>query len=339
MQIKIGIVGGGSWGTAIGRLLAGKGENVTIWAHEKEVVDSINNKQENKLFLPDIKLPENLKATNKIEEAIDGKDVVVMATPSQFMRTVLSEIAYLFQPGCYIVLLSKGIENGTLKLMHQVAEENLPDSLHKNIFVLSGPTFARELSMEMPSAAVIASYNTEGIGFVQQLFATDYFRTYRSTDVLGVELGGTLKNIIAISVGILEGLGLGMNSRAALMTRAIAEISRLAIKMGANPFTITGLSGIGDMILTCTGDLSRNKSVGVRLGRGEKIKDILDSMIMVAEGVTSTVSAYDLSRKIEVSMPIVEAVYQIVHDDKNVKEVFSNLMKRQLKEEFYGYSS
>jgi len=193
--------------------------------------------------------------------------------------------------------------------------------------------------MEMPSAAVIASYNTEGIGFVQQLFATDYFRTYRSTDVLGVELGGTLKNIIAISVGILEGLGLGMNSRAALMTRAIAEISRLAIKMGANPFTITGLSGIGDMILTCTGDLSRNKSVGVRLGRGEKIKDILDSMIMVAEGVTSTVSAYDLSRKIEVSMPIVEAVYQIVHDDKNVKEVFSNLMKRQLKEEFYGYSS
>ncbi len=338
MEIKIAVIGAGSWGTAIASLLAEKGYETTIWAREEEVVKSINEEHENSIFLPEIKLPENLFATNIMEDAVKNKDVVVMAVPSQFTRSVFSDISYFFKHGTSLVMLSKGIENGTLKFMNQVAEESLPDFMHKNIFLLSGPTFARELALKTPSAAVVASHNSDGIDFIQNLFATEYFRTYRSSDVMGVEIGGAMKNVIAIAVGILEGLGLGMNAKAALMTRAIAEISRLGRRLGANPYTMSGLSGVGDMILTCTGALSRNRQVGIKLGEGMKIKEILSNMKMVAEGVTTVLSAHDLARKIDVSMPITEAVYKIIHENGEVEEVFSTLMKRSLKDEFYGFS-
>ncbi len=337
MSIRIGAVGGGSWGTVLAALLAGKGMSVTLWCWEPEVAESINNDNENKLFLPGIKLPETLKATNSLEETVEGKDVVLVSTPSQHMRSVLDRISYLFQHGTTVVLASKGIENGTLRLMNQVAEESLPDFLHRNIYVVSGPTFARELAVKTPSAAVVAGYRSEGLPFLQQLFATPYFRTYTSSDVVGVEIGGALKNVIAISVGILEGAGLGRNSQAAIMTRAIAEITRLVTKMGGNPFTVTGLSGVGDMILTCNGDLSRNRMVGMRLGKGEKIDDILAGMTMVAEGVATSKSAYDLAKKMDVAMPIVEAVYRVIHEGANLEETFYALMERSLKDEIYGY--
>lgn len=337
MSIKVGVIGAGSWGTVLAAMLAEKGNAVTLWAREPETTESINNTKENRVFLPGIKLPENLIATCDLEKAAAGKDVLIMVTPAQHMREILSRISYLIHQGTCVILASKGIENGTLKLMHQVAEESLPDGSHKNIFVISGPTFARELALKMPSAAVVASHNNDGLEFVQQFFNTNYFRVYRSPDIIGVELGGALKNIIAIAVGILEGLNLGHNSQSALMTRAIAEITRLVVKSGGNPFTVTGLSGVGDLMLTCNGDLSRNRSVGIRLSRGEKIEDILKSMPTVAEGVSTSISAYYLSRKLEVAMPIVETVYKVLHEKQSLTESFMALMGRSLKDEIYGY--
>ncbi len=331
--MKIGVVSGGSWGTAIAGLLAGKNFDVNIWARESEVVEAINLQNENTLFLPGIKLPANLSASNEIKDAVYSKDVVVFTTPSQFLRKSFAETAYMMSPGTFIVIASKGIENGTLKLMNQIAEEVLPASLHKNIFVISGPTFARELAVKMPTLAVVAGYNTQAMQTVQNIFNTEYFRIYRSNDVTGVELGGALKNIIAIAVGILEGFGMGKNTQAALITRSIAEITRLVIKMGGNPLTISGLSGVGDLILTCTGDLSRNRQVGIRLGQGEKIDDIIKSMKMVAEGVSTTASAHGLAKKVMVDMPITETLYKVLYENADVRESFGALMSRSLKDE------
>jgi glycerol-3-phosphate dehydrogenase (NAD(P)+) len=333
MSLKVGVISGGSWGTALAALLAGKNFDVRIWAREEEVIKSINSMNENTVFLPGVKLPSNLNASSEIKDAVYSKDVVVVTTPSQYLRKSLTEISYMLSPGAFIVIASKGIENGTLKLMHQIAEEVLPATLHKNIFVISGPTFARELAMKMPTLAVVAGHNSEAMETVQNIFNTEYFRIYRSSDVTGVELGGALKNIIAIAVGILEGFGLGKNTQAALITRAMAEITRLVIQMGGNPLTISGLSGVGDLILTCTGDLSRNRQVGIRLGKGEKIVDIINSMKMVAEGVATTASAYDLSKKMGVDMPITETLYKVLYDDADITESFKLLMSRSLKDE------
>ncbi len=337
MGMRIGVLGGGSWGSVIASMLAEKGEEVLIWCREKEVADAINLKHENELFLPGIALHPSLQATDDAEAAVAGRDVVVVATPAQHMRGILSKVSYRFLHGGQLVIASKGIENGTLKLMHQVAEESVPETMHHNIFILSGPTFARELAQKMPSAAVVAGLHPDGAQFIQQLFALPYFRVYRSPDVVGVQVGGAIKNVIAIGVGIIEGMKLGRNSQSALMTRAIAEMTRLAVKIGANPFTISGLSGLGDLILTCTGELSRNRQVGIRIGRGEKLSDILGGMMMVAEGVPTSISAYQLAQKHEVPMPIVEAVYRVLHEGLSAKEAIAPLMSRSLKEEIYGY--
>lgn len=337
MSLKAGVVSAGSWGTALAALLAGKKYDVKIWAREEEIIKSINSVHENKVFLPEIELPVNLEATEDISLAVHSKDLIVVATPAQFLRESLRQISFLVSPGTFIVLASKGIEKGTLKTMHQVAVEMLPPALHRNIFVISGPTFARELALKVPTCAVVAGYDQDNMSEVQSLFNTDYMRIYRSADVTGVELGGALKNIYAIAVGILEGMNLGKNAQAALITRAIAEISRLVIKMGGNPMTISGLSGVGDLILTCTGNLSRNRQVGIRLGKGEKIDDILDSMIMVAEGVPTTASAYDLSKKVGVEMPIVESLYSLIYENADIKNSIKNLMSRSLKDELETY--
>jgi len=337
MSLKAGVVSAGSWGTALAALLAGKKYDVSIWARENEIIKSINEESENKIFLPGIKLPETLKATEDISQAVHSKDLVVIATPAQHLRESLRQIAFLVSPGTYIVLASKGIEKGTLKTMHQVAEEMLPPVLHRNIFVISGPTFARELAQKVPTCAVVAGHNSDNMGAVQSLFNTDYMRIYRSADVTGVELGGALKNIYAIAVGILEGMELGKNAQAALITRSIAEMSRLVISMGGNPMTISGLSGIGDLVLTCTGNLSRNRQVGIRLGKGEKIDDILKSMIMVAEGVPTTASAYDLSKKSGVEMPVVETLYGLIYENADINSSIKKLMSRSLKDELETY--
>ncbi len=333
MNLKVGVVSGGSWGTALAGLLAGKSFDVKIWAKEPEVVESINAQNENTSFLPGIKLPADLKASSDIKDAVHSKDVVVITTPSQYLRRSISDISFMLSPGTFIVIASKGIEKGTLKLMHQVAEDVLPSALHRNIFVISGPTFARELAVKMPTLAVVAGYNSEDMKTVQSIFNTDYFRVYRSSDVIGVELGGALKNIIAIAVGILEGYGLGKNTQTALITRSIAEITRLVIQMGGNPLTISGLSGVGDLILTCTGEMSRNRQVGIRLGKGENVNEITGSMKMVAEGVATTASAYDLSKKVGVDMPITETLYKILYENADINESLRALMSRSLKDE------
>jgi glycerol-3-phosphate dehydrogenase (NAD(P)+) len=337
MSLKVGIISAGSWGTALATLMAEKDYNVTIWAKEKEIVDSINTVHENSLFLKGIKLSEKIKAVSDIQSAVVSMDIVIVASPSQYTRELLSGISFMISPGTYIVLASKGIENGTLKMMYQVAEEILPATLHKNIFVISGPTFAAELAMKMPTCAVIAGHNSEDMGSIQAIFSSPYMRIYRSNDITGVELGGALKNIFAIAVGILEGMGLGKNTQAALITRSIAEITRLVIAMGGNPLTISGLSGIGDLVLTCTGDLSRNRQVGIRLGKGEKIDAILKSMLMVAEGVTTTKAAYDLSKKVNVEMPITETLYRVLYENADLYKSFQALMTRSLKDELLSY--
>ena len=337
MSLKVGVISGGSWGTALGALMAEKDYSVNIWAREQEIIDSINKDHENPLFLKGIKLPSKLTAVSDISNAVHSMDIIILASPAQHLRSILNDISFMISPGTYIVLASKGIENGTLKMMHQVAEEILPAILHKNIFVISGPTFAAELAMKTPTCAVIAGHNSEDMGSIQGFFNSPYMRIYRSNDITGVELGGALKNIFAIAVGILEGMGLGKNTQAALITRSIAEITRLVIALGGNPLTISGLSGIGDLVLTCTGDLSRNRQVGIRLGKGENISAILSSMLMVAEGVTTTKAAYDLSRKVNVEMPITETLYKVLYEDADIFKSFQALMTRSLKDELLSY--
>ena len=336
-MVKIGVVSAGSWGTALAGMLAEKQYEAVIWAREPEIVESINSEHENKLFMPGIKLPESLKAVADIKDAVVGKDLVVIATPAQFMRKSIEQISSMISEKTFVVLASKGIENSTLKMMYQIAEEILPPVLYKNIFVISGPTFARELAMKMPTCAVVAGKNSEDIGKIQNFFNSPYMRIYTSRDVVGVELGGALKNVFAVAIGVLEGMKLGKNTQAAVITRSIAEMSRLVIAMGGNPRTLSGLSGVGDLVLTCTGDLSRNRQVGIRLGQGEKIKDILDSMLMVAEGVPTTASAHDLAAKMNVEMPITETLYDVLYKDADIREKISKLMSRSLKDELLSY--
>ncbi len=336
-MVKIGVVSAGSWGTALAGMLAEKQYETVIWAREPEIVESINSEHENILFMPGIKLPESLKAVADIKDAVIGKDLVVVATPAQHIRKSIEQIAGIISEKTFIVLASKGIENSTLKMMYQIAEEILPPALYKNIFVISGPTFARELAMKMPTCAVVAGKNSEDIGKIQSFFNSPYMRIYTSRDVVGVELGGSLKNVFAVAIGVLEGLKMGKNTQAAVITRSIAEMTRLVIAMGGNPRTIAGLSGVGDLVLTCTGDLSRNRQVGIRLGQGEKIKDILDSMIMVAEGVPTTASAHDLAAKMNVEMPITETLYDVLYNGADIKESIKKLMSRSLKDELLSY--
>ncbi len=332
------IIGGGGWGTAVASMVAEKNGETIIWCREPEVADAINQRHENAVFLPGIALDRRLIATTNLRKTVAESKTIILATPAQHLRNTLSTALPAIAPDARLIIAAKGIEKESLKLMHEVVEEIIPNSSER-IFVLSGPTFAREIGMKMPSAAVIAGKSEEELHFLQEFFSLPYFRVYRSSDVIGVEVGGAIKNVIAIGVGIVEGMRLGRNSQAALMTRAIAEMTRFAVKLGANPFTVSGLSGLGDLILTCTGDLSRNRQVGIRLGRGEKITEIMRDMKTVAEGVHTAVAAYQLARKHEVTMPIVETVYRILYEDLNLRDAIGLLMTRSLKEEIYGYGS
>ncbi len=326
----ISVIGAGSWGTTLACLLTEKGHEVSLWAREKEVVDEINNIGTNSLYLPDVTLPHNLKATGSIENAVTDVSYVLNVVPTQFTRLVFREAVKFISKDAVIISASKGIEQGTLLTVSSILE----GMTGKRVAVLSGPSFAKEVIKKLPTAVTLAT-GSHDIGLeLQEVFNTHYFRVYTHTDVLGVELGGALKNVIAIASGISDGLELGHNARAALITRGLTEIVRLGKAMGADPKTFSGLSGLGDLVLTCTGPLSRNYSVGVSLGKGIKLKDILSATKSVAEGVATALSAFELSKKYGVEMPIVEQVYEVIYKDKNPAEAVRLLMNRALKAEF-----
>lgn len=330
---KIGVVGAGSWGTALANLLATKGYDVDLWVYEAPVRDEILNHRENRAFLPGVILSDRLTPWNDIADVVTGKDMVVTVVPSHLVRQVASKMDPHISPDTIVVSASKGIENKTYLTMTRVLGAMLPKIREGNFAVLSGPSFAFEVARNMPTVVTVASSDLGVAEIIQHVFATPFFRVYTNDDPIGVELGGSVKNVIAIAAGIIDGLGLGLNTRAALITRGQTEIRRLGLKMGANPRTFTGLAGIGDLILTCTGDLSRNHTVGKRIGQGEKLADILSGMTMVAEGIKTSESVYNFSRSLGVEMPISHEIYHVLYEDVSPQDALYRLMTRDLKQE------
>jgi glycerol-3-phosphate dehydrogenase (NAD(P)+) len=331
--MKIGVVGAGSWGTAIANLLAWKGFKIDLWAFEKEVKDQIETYRENKIFHPGFSLSTNISPSNDITEVVSGKDLIAIVVPSHVMRQISRNMSGHVSSNSILVSASKGIENHTHLTMSGVLRETLPEIQENAFAVLSGPSFAKEVAMQFPTVVSVASRDLQVAENVQRVFATSYFRVYTNNDMIGVELGGAVKNIIAIASGIVDGLGLGLNTRAALITRGLTEIRRLGLRMGANPHTFAGIAGVGDLILTCTGDLSRNHMVGKKIGQGMKLKDILSETQTVAEGVKTAKSVYNLSRKLGVEMPISHEVYHILYDNVPPKDACIRLMSRDLRQE------
>jgi glycerol-3-phosphate dehydrogenase (NAD(P)+) len=332
------VVGAGSWGTALAKMLSDKGYQITLWGHRQEHVDEIVSERENRTYLPGFKLSDNLTATADLKEAVSNQPVVVMVVPSHGFRDVFHKLLPHLSNNTYVISAVKGIENDTLMTMDQVMEDELsrltsPPDLH--LGVLAGPSFAKEVAARVPTAVSVAAKSKEEAVFFQEFFNAPLFRVYACTDLIGLELGGALKNIVAIAAGISDGLGYGTNTRAALITRGLAEISRLGVAMGADSLTFSGLGGLGDLVLTCTGDLSRNRTVGLKLGQGKKLSTILSEMNMVAEGVMTTRSAWNLASKIEVEMPILEQVYLVLYKDKSCNEAVRDLLSRSLKHEHW----
>jgi len=332
-KMKIGVVGAGSWGTALANLLALKGSRIDLWVFEKEVKDQIETSGENAVFLPGVSLSKQIYPSNDIGDVVEGKELVLVVVPSHVMRETADKMRKHISAETVIVSASKGIENKTHLTMSGVLKEMLYDIPEDFFAVLSGPSFAREVVRKIPTVVAVASRDQKVAGLVQRVFATPYFRVYTNNDMIGVELGGAVKNVIAIASGIIEGLGLGLNTRAALITRGLTEIRRLGLKLGANPRTFAGIAGVGDLVLTCTGDVSRNHTVGKKIGEGKKLNEILSEMRMVAEGVKTAKSVYNLSRKLGVEMPISHEVYHILYDDISPKEAVHRLMTRDLKQE------
>ncbi|HEX5725234.1 MAG TPA: NAD(P)H-dependent glycerol-3-phosphate dehydrogenase [Longimicrobiaceae bacterium] len=333
---RTAVIGAGSWGTALANLLAKKGVDTLLWSHEPEVARTINAERRNTRYLEAVELDPSLRATPDLAEALAGAGVVLSVSPSHVVREVMGRAAPHLRPDALVVSASKGIENESLKTMDQVLADVLPAEAMRTATYLSGPSFALEVALEHPTAVTIASYSLEAARRAQELFQTPYFRVYTSPDVPGVELGGSLKNVVAIAAGIVEGLGYGNNTRAALITRGLAELIRLGTALGADPRTLAGLAGMGDLILTCTGALSRNRSVGVELGRGRPLEEILGGMVMVAEGVRTARSARDLARRMGIEMPIVEGVHSILFEGVSPRRALEALMLREPKAEQWG---
>jgi glycerol-3-phosphate dehydrogenase (NAD(P)+) len=331
--MNIGVIGAGAWGTALANLLAEKGLSVDLWAHEAEVCSDILQARQNSIFLPDVRLSENLRPSNDLDEVAAGKEMLLLVTPSHVFRSVAARLVHHPSGHTLIVSATKGIENETHLTMTGILQQLLPPRLHEHIAALSGPSFAKEVARKIPTAVTVAARCLETAQRVQTAFADRYFRVYTSHDLLGVELGGAVKNVMAIAAGISDGLGLGSNTRAALITRGIAEIRRLGTRLGANPQTFSGLAGIGDLVLTCTGTLSRNWTLGNKLGQGENLDKILSETRTVAEGVKTTKSVYDLSHKVGVEMPIAEQVYRILYENLDPQKALWALMTRDLKHE------
>ncbi len=338
---NVAVLGAGSWGTALALLLSRKGVPTVMWGRNTEFIKELKTRRENTRYLPNAPFPDTLELTSDLAEAVRGRDVLLIVIPSHGFRKTVRQIAELLDedhlPGA-VISATKGIENSTLCSMTEILEQEMPPALSDRFAVLSGPSFAREVADSLPTAVSLAATDTGICMKLQELFSTDNFRVYSNLDVVGVQLGGALKNVMAIASGISDGMKFGTNTRAALITRGLAEMTRLGLKIGANPLTFAGLAGLGDLVLTCTGDLSRNRQVGLRLGAGESIDDILESMTMVAEGVKTSKSVHQLSQKYGVEMPITEQVYRVLYRGLEPGEAVKELMMRPPKHELHGVS-
>lgn len=335
----VGVIGGGGWGTALANLLAEKSIPVSLWVFEEDLCQEMQQTRENSLYLPGVQLSPLLHPDNSLGAVMADKRILVLAIPSHVYRHVALQMLDFLEGPVILVSATKGIENESLKTMSGIWNEIMPRSDDWEYGVLSGPSFAREVVKKVPTAVTAASASREVAQEIQMLFSTEYFRVYTSTDVIGVEMGGAMKNIIALAAGIIDGLGLGHNTRAALITRGLAEMSRLGTSLGAHPLTFLGLAGVGDLVLTCTGDLSRNRTVGYQLGQGKKLSDILAEMKMVAEGVKTTRSVYHLAQEQRIDMPICQQMYRILYEDQPPEKAVDELMQRELKHEldtFFG---
>jgi len=330
---EFAVIGAGSWGTALALLLARKQTKVNLWVFEPELVNIIKSTRENEYFLPGIKLPDNIYPSNNLEEVLRNTKFIVIVTPSQTVREVLIKARSFIQPGSILIGASKGIENGSLLRVSEIVKEILDENLNIKYLVLSGPTFASGVANSLPSSAVVAGSDLEAAKLAQKAFTDSNFRVYVNQDIIGVELGGALKNVIAIASGIVAGLKLGSNSKAALITRGLWEIYRLGNALGAKQITFQGLSGMGDLVLTCDGTESRNFQVGYRIGQGESLSSIQKNMRMVAEGVKTTLSVIELAKKHNVEMPIAQQVYETLYNRKSPRQAVMDLMTRTLKSE------
>ncbi len=330
---RVAVVGAGSWGTALSALLSDKGHDVCLWAFEPDVAEQITQSRENVSYLSGVKLPENLRSTADLAKALQGAEVVVSVSPAQVVGPVMEEAAPHIEEDALVVSASKGVETTTLRRMDEVMSEILSTAQMDGFTVLSGPSFALEVARKIPTAVVAASDNADAALAVQDLFQTKHFRVYTGSDVIGVELGGAFKNVIALGAGVAAGLGCGHNTTAALVTRGLAEMRRLGVAMGAHASTFSGLAGMGDLFLTCTGTLSRNRTVGYRLGQGEALDTILGEMSAVAEGVATAHAVHDLAARYGVEMPIAEEVFGILTLGTDPEQAVKNLMEREPKPE------
>ncbi|HTS00791.1 MAG TPA: NAD(P)H-dependent glycerol-3-phosphate dehydrogenase [Bacteroidota bacterium] len=331
--MRIAVLGAGSWGTTLAILLAENSHRVSLWSYREEDAVRIRATRENPDFLPGIRIPESIAVGSDLAAAVDGAAMIVCAVPSQFLRSVVARIAALPAEGLLVVNVAKGVENTTLMTMSEMLRDALPHIAPAQIATLSGPSHAEEVSRRIPTTVVAASTDLETARRVQQVFMLPYFRVYASNDIRGVEIGGSLKNVIAIAAGIIDGAELGDNTKAAVMTRGIAEIARVGVAMGAHIRTFSGLSGIGDLMVTCMSRHSRNRYVGVEIGKGRKLPDIVSSMVMVAEGVATTASAYELARRVGVEVPIIAEVHRILFEEKDPLIACHDLMTRDPKGE------
>ena len=335
MSLRIGVLGAGSWGTALANLLAKKEHDVLVWSYEADVAGTINDAHENTKYMKGVALDHHMKATTDVNAAVRDADVILNVTPAQHVRKILTQAAPLIRPDALIVSASKGIETATLQTMAEVVQEVVTTPAGAKAAFLSGPSFALEVAREQPTAVAMASHDREAAERAQDLFQAPYFRVYTNSDVTGVELGGSIKNVMAIAAGMASGLGLGHNTLAALITRGLAEMARLGVALGADPLTFSGLAGMGDLILTCTGDLSRNRSVGIALGQGKSIDEILGGMYMVAEGVETTRGVHALAERTGIEMPIVAQVHAVLFEGSTAREALENLMLREPKPEVW----
>ena len=335
MVERIGILGGGSWGTALAILLSKSGHSVELMVRDKKQLKEINYSRENVKYLPGVILPNNIVLTDDLERAISNKDIVVLSVPSHSVRQVLNDGKRYIKEHQIIVNVAKGIENDSLMTISQIVNDIIPENKYT---ILSGPSHAEEVARDMPTTVVAASKGRDVAEYVQDVFMSPKFRVYVNPDVIGVELGGSLKNVIALGAGISDGLGYGDNTKAALMTRGSIEMARLGVKMGGNYETFAGLTGIGDLIVTCTSMHSRNRRAGILLGQGKSLEDAVAEIGMVVEGVRTTKSAYELSQKYQVVMPITDEIYQVLYGGKDVKNSVVNLMLRDKKHEMEDIS-
>jgi glycerol-3-phosphate dehydrogenase (NAD(P)+) len=332
--MKVAVLGAGAWGTALAKLLADKESDVALWARRADLADALNAARENTRYLPGVALPRTLIATHDLAAALRDAKLVVFVAPSHATREVARAAAAHIPAGVPVVSATKGIENESLMFMDEILSQELAPHSRKHLAFLSGPSFAKELAAGQPTAVVIAAHHADVAAHAMRVFHTPYLRTYASDDVAGVECGGALKNVIAIAAGAVDGMGFGHNTRAALITRGLAELARLAMARGGSALTLAGLAGLGDLVLTCTGELSRNRTVGLEMGRGKRLIDVLANLGHVAEGVKTAKSAYELSVRAGVEMPITRAVYSVLYEDKPVQQAVSELMSRELGYEF-----